>query len=74
MKTVEDLGMPIMTTPYKHGNLFIYFEVEFPVRLNLTPDQTSGLNQILPSGNDMQVDESSVERGNLHTVIHFNKS
>lgn len=74
MKTVEDLGMPIMTTPYKHGNLFIYFEVEFPRTINLTPDQTQGLSQILPGGNDMEVDESSVDKQNIHSVIHFNKS
>lgn len=74
MKTVEDMGMPIMQTPYKHGNLFIYFEVEFPLTVNLTPAQDTGLKEILPAGNDMQVDESSVEKQNLHSVIKFDKS
>lgn len=74
MKTVEDMGMPIMQTPYKHGNLFIYFEVEFPMRINLTPAQTTGLKEILPASNEMEIDESSVERQNLHSVIHFDKS
>jgi DnaJ-class molecular chaperone len=36
--TVPGLGMPLMATPYKTGNLFIYFDVEFPDVLNLTPE------------------------------------
>jgi hypothetical protein len=37
MKTVEELGMPLMRTPFKFGNLFIYFEVDFPMTMNVTP-------------------------------------
>jgi DnaJ-class molecular chaperone len=33
MKTVEELGLPLMQTPYKFGNLFIYFEIDFPMTL-----------------------------------------
>lgn len=32
--TCEDLGMPFHKTPYKFGNLFITFTVEFPDEIN----------------------------------------
>jgi DnaJ family protein A protein 2 len=37
-KTVEELGMPLMRTPFKYGNLFIYFEIDFPSTINITPE------------------------------------
>mmetsp|Transcript_9243 Transcript_9243/g.1382 ORF Transcript_9243/g.1382 Transcript_9243/m.1382 type:complete len:151 (+) Transcript_9243:642-1094(+) len=35
VRTVIELGMPIMRTPWKYGNLFIYYEVEFPLPRSL---------------------------------------
>lgn len=34
LRTVRDLGMPIFNAPYKCGNLYIDFEIEFPNQLN----------------------------------------
>lgn len=33
-KTVKDLGMPFHNAPYKYGNLYIDFEIDFPDKLN----------------------------------------
>jgi len=38
IRTVRDLGMPLMRTPYKFGNLFVTFEVEFPLPQSLNPE------------------------------------
>jgi DnaJ-class molecular chaperone len=39
--TIEDKGLPFHKNPYKFGNLFVLFTVEFPTSLN--DDQTSGI-------------------------------
>ena len=33
-KTVKELGMPFHNAPYKYGNLYIDFEIDFPDKLN----------------------------------------
>ena len=48
IRTVEELGMPIMRTPYKFGNLFISFEVEFPRPKSITKAQAKDLEKSLP--------------------------
>jgi DnaJ-class molecular chaperone len=30
IKTIEDLGMPLFKNPYKFGNLFVSFSIDFP--------------------------------------------
>ena len=48
IRTVEELGMPIMRTPYKFGNLFISFEVEFPKPKSLTKAHMQEIDRSLP--------------------------
>ncbi|OMJ81180.1 hypothetical protein SteCoe_18405 [Stentor coeruleus] len=48
IRTVEELGMPIMRTPYKFGNLFISFEVEFPKPKSLPKTCLGELENLLP--------------------------
>lgn len=70
IRTVEELGMPLMRTPYKHGNLFIYFEVEFPAPGSLDVDMIKGLKRLLPG----EGGESKVEGGQTLKCIVFDKS
>ena len=69
VRTVEELGMPLMRTPYKHGNLFISFEVEFPLSKSLTDDQVKSLKSILPGDYDMVPSE-----GTIYKTIEFSKT
>jgi DnaJ-class molecular chaperone len=71
IKTVEDLGMPIFRTPYRNGNLFINFEVEFPSPQAFSVEQQATLREILPPPE--QVDEE-VAPGSTHSAITFDKS
>lgn len=48
IRTVEELGMPIMRTPFKFGNLFISFEVEFPKPKTLTKAHIKEIERCLP--------------------------
>ncbi|OMJ75897.1 hypothetical protein SteCoe_24878 [Stentor coeruleus] len=48
IRTIEELGMPLMKTPYKFGNLFIHFEVEFPAPQSLPSTVVEGLLKVLP--------------------------
>lgn len=34
LMTVEDKGLPFHKNPYKFGNLFILFTIQFPEQLN----------------------------------------
>lgn len=70
VRTVEELGMPLMRTPYKHGNLFIYFEVEFPLPGSLSAKDMQGLKGILPGENC----EVSGQAGQAHKCIVFDKA
>lgn len=65
IRTIEELGMPLMRTPYKFGNLFIYFEVEFPAPQSLAPQQIEGILDALPGDRIMASSE-----GALKTIIY----
>ena len=70
IRTVEELGMPLMRTPYKHGNLFIYFEVEFPAPGSLSGSDKKTLKKVLPGGDiDMKGNEATT-----HKCIVFEKA
>mmetsp|Transcript_6847 Transcript_6847/g.12428 ORF Transcript_6847/g.12428 Transcript_6847/m.12428 type:complete len:437 (+) Transcript_6847:1278-2588(+) len=71
VKTVEELGMPIFRTPYRFGNLFVYFEVDFPLPQSFTDEQQSTLRTILPPPE--QIDEE-VGVESRHTAINFDKA
>lgn len=73
VRTVEELGMPIMTTPYKFGNLFIHLEVEFPRTIELGAGNDALLKAILPGGKDMDVEEDSYDNNHKHRTIEYNK-
>jgi DnaJ family protein A protein 2 len=45
IKTVKGLGMPFLENSYKHGNLYINFNIEFPKSLD--PNQLEDLMKIL---------------------------
>jgi len=70
IRTVRELGMPLMRTPYKFGNLFVTFEVEFPLPQSLNPQQINTIRNLLP-GDAMEIDESGAEK---HITMEFNKS
>mmetsp|Transcript_4415 Transcript_4415/g.4230 ORF Transcript_4415/g.4230 Transcript_4415/m.4230 type:complete len:437 (+) Transcript_4415:29-1339(+) len=70
VRTVRDLGMPLMRTPFKFGNLFITFEVEFPAPRSLSPAQINQLRTVLP-GDLMEIEDTpGVEK---HSTIEFEK-
>lgn len=45
LKTVKELGMPFFNAPYKYGNLYLDFEIDFPETLN--EDQVKKITTIL---------------------------
>jgi len=59
-----------MRTPYKFGNLFVTFEVEFPLPHSLNPQQINEIRNILP-GDPMELDTTGIEK---HTTLEFEKS
>lgn len=69
IKTVEELGMPIFRTPYRFGNLFINFEVEFPSPHSFSAKQVATLRSILP-----QPESCDLEADEIHTTIMFDKA
>ena len=68
IRTIEELGMPLMRTPFKFGNLFIYFEVEFPAPQSLLPQQVEGLLRALPGDGIMGPAEGALK------TINYDKS
>jgi DnaJ homolog subfamily A member 2 len=68
IRTIEELGMPLMRTPYKFGNLFIHFEVEFPAPGSLAPQQLEGLLNVLPGDRIMASSDSVLK------TINYDKS
>ncbi|CAG9319855.1 unnamed protein product [Blepharisma stoltei] len=70
VRTVRDLGMPIMRTPFKFGNLFVTFEVEFPPPKSLNARQIEELKNLIP-GESMEIDSAGAEK---HMTIEFDKS
>mmetsp|Transcript_7506 Transcript_7506/g.11055 ORF Transcript_7506/g.11055 Transcript_7506/m.11055 type:complete len:418 (-) Transcript_7506:23-1276(-) len=60
VKTVEELGMPLMRTPFKYGNLFIYFEIEFPSPGTFGVNDLECLRKVLPGEPTSTVGEEFV--------------
>lgn len=70
VRTVQELGMPIMRTPWKFGNLFIQFEIVFPE--SLSQSSMSLLKSVLPGPSNMELDNISFD--STHDCIPFDKS
>jgi len=61
IRTVEELGMPLMRTPYKFGNLFVHFEVEFPIPGSLRENHINALLAVLPGDEIMKGDGAGLK-------------
>jgi DnaJ homolog subfamily A member 2 len=61
IRTVEEMGMPLMRTPYQFGNLFIHFDVAFPVPGSLTVQQVEGICRTLPGDSEMVSGEGAMK-------------
>ncbi len=72
VKTVRELGMPLMRTPYKFGNLFIYFEVEFPLAGSLSESAQDQLRAVLPRDGVAEIDSAAFPE--KHNTIAFDKN
>lgn len=70
VRTIMELGMPIMRTPWRFGNLFIYYEVEFPAPGSLSLEQRQALLQALPGEN---MDLEAQEGQETHSAVPFEK-
>ena len=69
VKTVQELGMPLMRTPFKFGNLFVYFEIEFPAPNTFSESDLQELRRVLP-GESMEIEPS----GEVFSTVPFEKS
>mgnify|MGYP001101290594 CR=1 FL=1 len=57
--TVEEKGLPFHKNPYKFGNLFILFSVQFPE--SLTSAQSQSVSQLLSGmGSNKRADDDMV--------------
>ena len=76
VKTVEELGMPLFKLTFKNGNLFIYFDVEFPPPAYFQPPAIEALKAALPPPDQaiMDIDPTGFERSNTHQTITFEKA
>lgn len=45
LKTIKELGMPFFNSPFKHGNLYIDFDIIFPDKLN--KDETKQICEVI---------------------------
>jgi len=45
-REIRNEGMPVLSRPYEHGNLYVKFKVKFPTKL--TPEQVASLRTCLP--------------------------
>lgn len=45
-REIRNEGMPVLSRPYEHGNLYVKFKVKFPSRLS--PEQVATLRTCLP--------------------------
>jgi len=45
-REIRNEGMPVLSRPYEHGNLYVKFKVKFPTKL--TVEQTTSLRTCLP--------------------------
>jgi DnaJ family protein A protein 2 len=53
---LSELGMPVHKRPYAFGNLFVKFDVVFPLPAELTPDKVKLLERALPSRDPVPAD------------------
>lgn len=51
-KVIDQEGMPIESSPYEKGNLYIQFDVKFPD--SLTPQQVQALTQVMAAVDHVQ--------------------
>ncbi|OMJ72684.1 hypothetical protein SteCoe_28818 [Stentor coeruleus] len=61
IRTIEELGMPLMKTPYKFGNLFIHLDVEFPLPQSLPASTVEGLITALPGDESMAPSDGALK-------------
>lgn len=54
LMTLEDKGLPFHKNPYKFGNLFVLFTVEFPKSLDST--QSAGISTLFASMKRKSID------------------
>lgn len=71
LRTVEELGLPVFRSPFKHGNLFISFDVEFPAPGYFPDRSLMRLREILPPPEPMDIETRPASQ---HTSINFDKS
>merc|ERR1712071_652170 len=55
VKIIPEEGMPSRGNPFVRGNLYILFQVKFPVDNSLTPNTVELLKKILPDPDDEYV-------------------
>lgn len=48
IKAVKGEGMPIYKNPFEKGNLYIRFEIEYPEKYSIAPDNLKQLEALLP--------------------------
>ena len=65
--TCEDLGLPFHKTPYKHGNLFITFNIKFPEQMNA--NQIEAANTILSSQQKSTADKKEFENASEKVTL-----
>lgn len=63
---IKGEGMPIHGNPYEHGNLFIHFNIIFPIT-QLPPEKTAALEALLPPRPTCEVNDS-MQKYNLEYV------
>eukprot|EP01017_Pseudomicrothorax_dubius_P028943 TRINITY_DN3483_c0_g1_i2.p1 TRINITY_DN3483_c0_g1~~TRINITY_DN3483_c0_g1_i2.p1 ORF type:complete len:457 (-),score=146.16 TRINITY_DN3483_c0_g1_i2:95-1465(-) len=58
IKCVKKKGLPFYRDPISHGNLYVVFNVEFPQKNQLNPEQVALLRQVLPGPPETPLDRS----------------
>lgn len=48
VKVIRGAGMPTHRQPHNRGDLFVHFEINFPAKLHLSPEQSAQLEALLP--------------------------
>lgn len=57
IKSVRGKGMPFFKDAFSYGNLYIKFNVEFPKKGSVKPDQIDALRKILPGPKQEPLDK-----------------
>eukprot|EP00741_Cyanophora_paradoxa_P021621 tig00000241_g20870.t1 len=61
LKAIPDEGMPHYKRPFDKGRLFVNFTLKFPEKGQLTADQLSALEKVLPKGPPVNYNPQDVE-------------